>query len=176
MYSWTEWLPTSSLLSSQGSLAGVDVLQAMLLLADWGKMGYEGAFSRVTGFVLASGLFDLAAVRRSYANEALQLTEAEVAELSPLSRVGEIAEVCNEHKCQVSIRRGTQWIMWRLPPDIDDGRSGYLAGYLPLSFQMLAPSTSISLHQYHALCRWWSRLRRMTQWNSGGSPWRLPQD
>jgi len=80
----------------------------MLLLADWGKMGYEGAFRRVTGFVLASGLFDLAAVRRSYANEALQLTEAEVVELSPLFRVGEIAEVCNEHKCQVSIRRGTQ--------------------------------------------------------------------
>jgi len=47
-------------------------------------------------------------VRRSYANEALQLTEAEVVELSPLFRVGEIAEVCNEHKCQVSIRRGTQ--------------------------------------------------------------------
>lgn len=57
-------------------------LAAMMLTQDWSNVPTLPACLK--GCIPVSGLFDLEPVRRCYANDALQLTDAEVATLSPL--------------------------------------------------------------------------------------------
>lgn len=71
-----------------------------MMLADWdgGTLGCPKALDHVKACVYASGLFDLAPVQQSYANEALQLTDAELEQCSPLRHVAAVSAKCSRHK------------------------------------------------------------------------------
>ncbi len=66
-------------------------LAAQMLTVDWAtKHGCAQLRGALRGCIAVSGLFDLAPVQRSYANAALNLTDAEVARLSPINRIADI--------------------------------------------------------------------------------------
>eukprot|EP00051_Salpingoeca_urceolata_P016871 m.226766 g.226766 ORF g.226766 m.226766 type:complete len:307 (+) comp18805_c0_seq3:1165-2085(+) len=64
-------------------------LAAMMLLTDWAGLCQPNLPARIRGIVAVSGLFDLEPVQRCYANEALGLTDKQVAEYSPTRLLSE---------------------------------------------------------------------------------------
>eukprot|EP00049_Salpingoeca_infusionum_P000975 m.43988 g.43988 ORF g.43988 m.43988 type:complete len:290 (+) comp10811_c1_seq2:230-1099(+) len=67
-----------------GHSAGGHLVAAMLYI-NWSELGLDDtAQDRIKGILSVSGLFDLKQVQACYANEALQLTDAETDKYSPL--------------------------------------------------------------------------------------------